>query len=254
MALLEFYMDKDLILQVKKKREFSGLPENLVWKFLKKNNLDIKETRANLRKFYGVFLTNKVLKGKTKEVLNSHISSKGRDYPNFYKEIFEGISNNFSVIDLGCGVNGFSLQELQESLGVLNYCGVEASKQIVDITNNFFTRSSFNAKVIWGDLFNIGEISRLIKNIKSPKVILMLQVIDALESLEKDYSKKLLLEIEKSLGGKDFVVISMPLKSISGRKNFEVGRQWLKKFLDETFNIEKDFVVGNERIFVVRKN
>jgi hypothetical protein len=248
-------MDKELILKVKGKKIFSELPDGLIWRFLEKNNLEIKETRADLRKFFGVFLTNRVLKGVDKDILKSHISSKGRDYLNFYNEIFGDVKGIKSVIDLGCGANGFSYSFLEGVLGNINYHGVEAAGQLVKKMNDYFDLEGFgNAGVVNLDLFEKEKVLKILSDSKSPKVVMLLQVIDALENLKKDYSKELLLGLKDSLESKDLVVISMPLKSISGRKKFEVRRTWLKEFLERNFLIERDFNVGDERVFLVRKD
>jgi hypothetical protein len=248
-------MDEKLILDVKKKKVLSGLPDELVWRFLEKNNLDIKSTRSDLRKFFGVFLTNKVLKGDGESVLASHISSKDRGYKEFYNRVFENIKDVQAVIDLGCGANGFSYSYLKEVFGKINYLGVEASGQLVDNMNKYFLENGFgNAKVVCMDLFRRMQIFNLITKSKSPKVILMLQVIDAMESVSKNSSKEFLLKLKDILNRRDFIIITMPMKSISGRKKFEADRKWLRDFLNKEFKLINEFIFGNERIFRVRKN
>ena len=54
----------NLIREVKKKKEFSGLPDSVVKRALAESGDDVKEARSLLRKYFGVFLTNRVLKGK----------------------------------------------------------------------------------------------------------------------------------------------------------------------------------------------
>ena len=219
-------MDKQLITKVKKKKIFSKLPDSLVWRVLEKNDGNVKLARAELRKFLGVFLSNKVLKGEGVEVLKSHISSKGRNYDEFYGEIFEGFGGFESVVDLGCGVNGLSYNFLKKYVGGIVYVGLEASGQVVENVNRYFDKVGLNKKcnVIDMDLFDLEEVVKIVGGAKSPRCVFMLQVIDALEALEKNYSKKLLLKLKKVLDKGDVVVISMPLKSISGRKKFEARR------------------------------
>lgn len=246
-------MDKELIKEVKKKKEFSKLPDSIVKKALELSDENVKEARAFLRKYFGVFLTNKVMKGKTEEVLSSHISSKLRDYSQFYKRIFSGKKFS-SVIDLGCGANGFSYNSLKDVLGNIEYLGIEASGQVVENTNEYFKKQNFvDAKVLCLDLFDKEKIFDLVRKSKEPKVILMLQVVDALESLEKNFSKELLLGLEEILTNADLLIITMPLNSISGKKKFEARRSWISTFLEENFVVKEDFSLGNERIFLVRK-
>lgn len=242
-----------LIVEVKKKKEFSNLPDSIVERALTISKENIKDARAFLRKYFGVFLTNKVLKGKTEEVLSSHISSKFRDYRLFYEKIFEGKKAN-SVVDLGCGANGFSYSFIREVLGEVDYIGVEASGQVVENTNYFFKENKIRlAKVEHLDLFNLEEVLEITEKAKSPKAILILQTLDALESLERNYSKKLLLGLSDVVSKEDFLVVSMPLTSISGKKTFEAKRSWISVFLEENFKLGKDFNLGNERIFIFSK-
>lgn len=245
-------MVNELVKEVKKKREFSQIPDSIVAKILETDK-DVKLARASLRKYFGVFLTNKVLKGKTEKVLESHISSKLRDYREFYKRIFQGKKFN-SVIDLGSGANGFSYNFLKEELGDFEYFGVEASGQIVDNTNEYFkSQKIMRARVECLDLFEKKAVFDLINMVEEPRAILMLQVVDALESLERNFSKEFLVKMQENLTMEDLIVISMPLNSISGKKKFEARRTWISTFLEENFIIKDDFNLENERIFLVRK-
>ena len=168
---------------------------------------------------------------------------------------FENIKDVQAVIDLGCGANGFSYSYLKEVFGKINYLGVEASGQLVDNMNKYFLENGFgNAKVVCMDLFRRMQIFNLITKSKSPKVILMLQVIDAMESVSKNSSKEFLLKLKDILNRRDFIIITMPMKSISGRKKFEADRKWLRDFLNKEFKLINEFIFGNERIFRVRKN
>ncbi|MBT7706173.1 hypothetical protein HN747_01875 [archaeon] len=246
-------MDKKIIAEIKKKREFSGLPDSLVARFSEKCDGRVKETRALLRKFFGVFLTNKVLKGEGVEILKHHKSSMERDYRAYYSEIFNNIKPIKAVIDLGCGANGFSYELLKDIFGTIDYIGLEAVGQLVDKMNNYFTEENlFNARAAWGDMFDIKNIKQIIQESKKPVCVMLLQSIDAMESLEKNSSKTLLLEIGSLLDKKDSIVISMPIRSISGKKKFEAKRVWLTDFLDEHFNILSEYEIGDEKVIIVQ--
>ena len=62
--------------KVKQKREFSQLPDSIIERALKKSDGDVKEARSILRKYFGVFLTNKVLKMSGEELLKIHFSKR----------------------------------------------------------------------------------------------------------------------------------------------------------------------------------
>ena len=242
-----------------KKKKISSLPDSIIEKVAKLVNDDVKMARVLLRKYFGVFLTNRVLKakGSADEILKMHISSSKRDYREFYTEIFSDIGVVGSVIDLGAGVNGFSYSSLKKRLGNVNYVAVEAVGQLVENMNNYFEGENFSAKAICENLFNIENILKILKEQEKPRVVFMFQIIDALENLEKNFSKKFILEISK---GCEWIVLSLPTESLSGRKKFDVNRKWILDFLsskddsgepDGNFNIRKDYSSNGERLIIV---
>ena len=253
---------KDLIEKIKQKREFSGLPDKIIENVLNqkqiKNKSDeerVKLSRAFLRKYFGVFMTNKVMKGKDEKVLESHISSKKRDYLEFYKRISSIVGNNFkSVIDLGCGMNGFSYNYIRESFGEVKYTGMEATKQLCDLQNEFFNNNEIsNANVVWGDLFNCVVVKDIFKESRSPRIILLLQVVDALENIEPNFAKEFLSSLREYMGGEDVLVISNPMKSISGNNRFDIKRRWLDEFVKNNFNFIDKFELFDEEFLVAKR-
>lgn len=240
-----------LINEVKRKREFSQLPDSIVERALLKSGNDVKNARAILRKYFGVFLTNRILKKTGEDLLENHLSSKKRDYEKFYGEIF-GDKKFLSVVDIGAGVNGFSMKFLKE-FGIENYYGIEASGQLVKKMNEFFKEKYYDSNYIWLDLFEIDEVKKIILGAKSPRVIFLFQIVDALESFGKNYSKKLMSMILENISENDKVIITLPIESLGGRKKFAVNRKWLVDFLSGNSKIEKDFEMNGERVVVIRK-
>ncbi len=236
----------DLVGEVKKKKEFSGVPDSVVGRALCESKDDVKEARALLRKYFGVFLTNRVLH-KSGNKLDVHISSKKRDYGEFYGEIFSGIRDVKSIVDLGCGVNGFSYEFLPRGV---SYVGVEAAGQLVDQMNIFFKDNYFDGRAICGDLFDLDLVRGILEKAKCPRVVFLFQVVDALENMERNFSLKLIGEIMKNC---EVLVLSLPLVSLGGGKKFAVKRKWLMDFLAENYNVLRDFEMFGERILVVQK-
>ena len=71
--------DKEIILKIKEKKEFSELPDSLVEKVLARvastdDKSKIKEVRKVLRKVFTAFLTDKLIRGKLEgeEILKKH--------------------------------------------------------------------------------------------------------------------------------------------------------------------------------------
>ena len=154
------------------------------------------------------------------------------------------------MIDLGCGVNGFSYKFLPQ---YVNYVGVEGVGQLVKLTNNYFRDRGFEkAHVFHRDLFDLNFVVDILRKLEKnkPRVVFMFQIVDALEFFEKDFSKKFLLGISRN---SEFVVLSFALSSLSGRKKFEVSRKWLLDFICENFEVVSDFQLANER-FIILKN
>ena len=242
-------MEKELIAEIKKKKEFSQLPDSVVARAGEKSGWDVKKARAILRKYFGVFLSNKILGGKldAEEVLKKHLSTRNRDYVKLYKRIFEG-NKIRSVVDLGCGVNGFSYGFMPNSV---NYAGIEAAGQLVGQMNNYFKDKGFeDAQAVQGDLFDLCFVLKILKKQKKPRVVFMFQIVDALEFFKKDFSKKFLLEISREC---EKIVLSFSLKSLSGKTRFKVSRGWLLDFLRKEFEIVDEFEIGDERFLVLKK-
>jgi hypothetical protein len=251
----------DIIKKVKEKKEFSGLPDSLIEKVLlqkqiknKSEEEKVKLVRSFLRKYFGVFLTNKVLKGNDTSVLSSHISSKKRDYSQFYERLSHIVGNEFKgIIDLGCGMNGFSYSFILEVFGKISYLGIESTRQLCDLQNDYLEKNEFpNAKVVWGDLFNLDEVKTLVKDSSPSRLIMLLQVVDALESVEPNFSKVLLSDLKSYIGKGDTLVISNPLKSISGRNRFGIKRKWLDEFVKENFKVIDKFDLFDEEFLIAK--
>jgi hypothetical protein len=234
-----------MISEVKRKREFSGLPDSIVKRALRLSKGDVKDARALLRKYFGVFLTNRVLKGKG-DLLRVHMSSKKRDYEEFYGKIFSVVGDVESVVDLGCGVNGFSYEYLPNGV---SYVGVEAVRQLVDLGNDYFEGKCFDGRVYHLDLFDVDGVKKVLKEARKPRVVFMFQVVDALENLERDFSKKFILEIAKDC---EWIVLSLPTESLGGRNKFAVQRKWMLGFLEENFLIKESLVSRGEKIIILK--
>lgn len=252
-------MGIDLIKKIKDKKEFRGLPDSIISIVL--NNLEsegfegdfLKESRAILRRYFGVFLTNKVVKPKNlmdyESILKSHKSSSSRDYSSFYKKLLR--NEKFDVVfDFGCGVNGFSYPYLLDEFEC-TYIGVEASEVLVNNMNSFFKKERYNAKAIWIDLFDLKKVEKLLKSCGGRKLIFCFQLIDALEKLEGGYGLKFLDKVLSLMSKGDVLILSFPLKNLSGRRELAVKRNWVIDFLEDNAKIIRDFLIEDERFLLI---
>lgn len=242
------------------KKEFSKIPEEDILlaygKFERRQCSEeekIRLTRDLLRKVYSAFTSGKLLGIKDKEeewILRKHLSTRERlnSYTKLYEKLFDGVKR-CSVIDLGSGINGFSYKFFPKNVKV-NYTGVEAVGQFADLMNFYFEKNKLNAKAVHESLFNIKEIKKLIEECEKPRIIFLFKVIDSLEMIEGDYSKKLLREITPLC---DRVIVSFATRSMIRRDKFKVNRKWIIDFISENFNLLEDFETGNERYIIFKE-
>lgn len=251
---------EEIIKNVISKRDFSKIPEKdilLAYKQFEKRQCSEEEkirlTRDLLRKVYSAFLSGKLLNIKDKGeewFLRKHLSTSER--MNYYKELYGRLFKNTkkcSVIDLGSGINGFSYKFFPNDVKV-NYTAVEAVGQLVDLMNYYFKKENIDAKAIHESLFELEKIKEAINGVKGEKIIFLFKVIDSLEMIEGNYSKKLLNEITPLA---DRVIISFATRSMMKQEKFKVNRKWIIDFVKEKFELLEDFNLGNER-YIAFKN
>lgn len=254
MKIRENLSKQELLQKIIEKKEFSDLPRFDVEKVLtffdkphRTNEEKIKLSRNLLRKMYSVFASDKILTKKNESAewfLKKHISTKERfaDYEKIYDRIFSGFKKEkINVFDLGAGINGLSYNLLPKKT---NYTGVEAVGQLVNLMNNYFKREKIIGKAIHESLFNLNEIKNILSKTNGKKIIFLFKVLDSLEMLERDYSKKILLELMPLV---DEIVISFATRSLVRREKFKASRGWLINFIGENFRILDDFDYGSER-------
>ncbi len=251
-------MSDELIRKIKEKKEYSKIPDKLIKKILNTiNSSDEKEkvklVRSLLRKRFTAFMNNKLIKEKDLS-LRFHSSTRERiaHYDELYEELVlilrELDIKEFSLIDLGCGINGLSYEFLRKKGLNPFYLGIEIVGQIVELMNSYFKKEGINGKVLQIDLLNKEEVLKAIQKTKEPRIIFLFKVIDALEEFRRNYSKELLLALKEM---SELIVISYSIRSMSG-KRFIVNRNWLKSFINENFEIVKTLKTFNEEYLFLR--
>ena len=259
----------ELIKKVMKKREFSRLPErDVMLAFGKFDNgkygdeEKVKLTRELLHKVFGAFASQKLLSPKSKDVewiLRKHLSTRER-LP-YYEKVYDRLLKGFekvSIIDLGAGINGFSYNYFEKDV---NYIGVEAIGQLVDLMNDYFVKEKIEGKAVHLSLFELEKIKKLIKEVKGNKIVFLFKTVDCLEMLKKDYSKKLvsgIVDLVNTQGGHENlsrgrVVVSFATKSMGKGTRFRANRNWFFDFVKKDFKVLDDFEIGGERYLVFSK-
>jgi hypothetical protein len=252
-------MDEDIYSKIIKRKQFSQLKKidvEIAWKSFEKRQVSeeekIKLTRDLLGRSQIMFTSKRFLKSKLFEedwILKRHVSTSERYnfYDELYSRIFGKSKEKSTVFDLGAGINGFSYKFLPSKI---KYFAIESIGQLVEIQNKYFESRSFNAKAIHESLFDLDKITKIILKEKGRKVMFLFKVIDSLEILEKNYSKKLLLKLIPLV---DKVVVSFATRSLVKKSKFKATRNWIYYFIEENFQIIDDFELGNERYISFRK-
>ena len=115
--------------------------------------------------------------------------------------------------------------------------------------NNYFRKEKINGEAVHESLFELKKIKSIIKKQKKPRIVFLFKTLDSLEMLERDYSKKLLLEIISLC---DRVVVSFATRSMIKKKRFHAKRSWIVDFIKENFEVLDDFEIGGERYIVFK--
>ena len=236
-------MNSEILSEIKKKREFSQLPDidiELAYNHFEKRQADngekIRLTWELLRKIFNAFVSKKLLSLKNKDeewILRKHASTRERlpYYIEIYKKIFKDYKKA-RIIDLGAGINGFSYGFFKK-LGInVDYTAIESVGQLVDLMNFYFKEKKLAGKAIHLSLFEKKKVLDIISHEKPPRIVLLFKIIDALESLKRDYSMELILDIAKTA---ERLVLSFPTKSLGSREKFHANRKWIVDFLENNF-------------------
>ncbi len=250
-------MDNEIYKKIVSKKEFSRLPRRdveLAFAHFEKRAVSEEEkirlTRDLLHRVFASFVSQKILSPRNREaewILRKHISTRERMgfYRQVYERLLKGFGGKINIIDLGCGINGVSFNYLGGRN--INYIGVEAVGQLVDLTNRYFEKEKIPGRVFHESLFDLKKIKGLIKRQSGKKVVFLFKIVDCLEVIERDYSKKLLKGIA-SLA--DRIVVSFATRSLVSRRKFFVSRKWFFDFLNENFKVTDDFILSSERYMV----
>ncbi len=255
---------QELIKKIMQKKEFSQLPQKdveIAFSHFEKRQTSYEEkirlSRDLLHKVFGAFGSRKLFSAKNKDFewyLKKQLSTRERFlfYKEIYKRVLGGLDKEISVFDLGAGVNGFSYSYFRKVGFNADYYAIESIGQFVKLMNSYFLENKINGKAFHLSLFEKEKIKEIIKNKggRKQKIIFLFKVIDSLEYLEKDYSKKLLLEFGEI---SDRIVVSFPTESIAKRKKFRAERKWFLNFIKCNFQILDDFETGAEKFLVFKK-
>lgn len=222
----------------------------------KKIKLLIKTVRAKVRKVYGLFHDTRIEKrdallddyemNRDKDalvdILRLHLSTKERiSYmEELYDKIFKVTGKPEKILDLGCGLNPLTYPWMDVKA---EYYAVEFNQKDVEFINRFFKVEKIKGKAIKLDLLDD------YKKIKSHAVdvCFLFKVLDSLERVKRYIS----YEIIKNVNAK-FIVVSFPLKTVTGKQMRLEQRNWFEKLLgrlDKQFQV---FSFKNEIFYLIQ--
>ncbi|PIZ51885.1 hypothetical protein COY27_02260 [Candidatus Woesearchaeota archaeon CG_4_10_14_0_2_um_filter_33_13] len=279
---------QELIKQIKQKKELKELSDEYIQDYLYKffqqeiklfNQIVddfnpksanykrvLKEVRAKLRRVYGLFrVEDQATKRREiielyfiqpeneqliKDILATHSSTKERlpFYEQLYKKIFAITKIPKSIIDLGCGINPFSIQFMQ--LKELKYLAYDLSEEEIGFIKRYFSLlhqqdPSFNGEA------HILDALRWTRLLELPivDICFLFKMTDVLDQ-GKGHKKS--EEIIKAIPAK-YVVVSFPTLTMSGKKMNHPRKGWIElvcKRLNYKFRLLE---FSNELFYVINK-
>ncbi|MEK6969964.1 MAG: hypothetical protein AABW48_06055 [Nanoarchaeota archaeon] len=259
---------RELIQAIKKKKELSQISESFVRKelqhYLSQNpklkspeqlnprsanyKQIVKGVRARLRRVYGLFREELDPKKRSaEEILQMHSSTKERlsFYPELYRKLFEITNKPKSIIDLGCGVNPFSISFMK--LKQLDYYAYDLSKDEIKRLNKFF-KQIHQKNPFFNGTGKVLDISNL-TGIPPADLCFLFKMTDI---LDQGKGHKVTEEIIRKVPAK-FVVVSFPTKTMSGKRMNYPRRKWIE-LMCQRLNYEVKIIeFSNELFYVIKK-
>lgn len=264
---------KELIAEIKRKKELQELAEEFVRKqliFILNQNQKIllqlelsfnpksanykqiiKLVRNKLRRSYGLFRQEKIGDAPPESLLKKHSSTKERKeiYPEIYSKIFKITGKPKTILDLGCGINPFSLEYM--NLKELNYYAYDLSQKEIDILNKYFqtihaTNHKFHGQA---EIFDILNFEKL-KNLPQADLCFLFKMTDILDAGKGHKNTELAI---KSIPA-EFVVISFSTKTMSGKPMNAPRRKWMEWLCNRLGYEYQVWEFENELFYVIRKD
>jgi hypothetical protein len=209
----------------------------------------VKGVRSELRKVHGLFQRDveRQLESKKqyKEILSSHASTRERlsFYSSLYKKIFKITGKPSVVLDLGCGLNPFSIPFME--LLKLRYYAYDVNVKEMKLVKKYF-------KLLKSQNFSgvIGILNLLkLKELKKADVCFLWKVTDVLDgSKGHKKSEEVIVKVPAT-----FVVVSFPTFTVRGVRMNKPRRKWIElmcKRLDYSYKLIEE---KNEIFYVVEK-
>ncbi|PIN74837.1 hypothetical protein COV17_04595 [Candidatus Woesearchaeota archaeon CG10_big_fil_rev_8_21_14_0_10_36_11] len=275
---------QEIITVIKLKKELNTISDefvqNQVYEYVTKNTkaiqfltkpkskeykLVVKEVRAQLRKVYGLFrsgeetkkrkelvdtlrgVSSQKQKESIKQILETHSSTQERIaiYEELYEKIFALTKKPKIIIDLGSGINPFSIPYMK--LQNVNYYAYDISQEEIDSLNTFFTFLHAKNKNFKGN----AEILDILHFAKLPKadICFLFKMTDV---LDRGKGHKTTEEMVLRIPAK-YIVISFATRTMSGKKMTAPRRNWMEWMCTRLGFTYAILEFPNEIFYVVKK-
>jgi len=221
----------------------------------------IKAVKNRLHQIYGAFLSKEErqklrelisilekdhsnIMDIAKMILQLHQSTRERldIYGELYREIFDTTGRPSSILDLACGLNPFSIPWMNIE-GPIEYHAYDIDSIVIESINKFLAILGYPQLARIKDIL-FDEIEDCVD------VCLIFKFLPTAERIKKGLSIKLLEAINSK-----FIVVSFPLKSISGKERGMLDNysRLFEPIFQKSHKIIKKFTLGNEMFYILIK-
>lgn len=240
--------------KLEKAKKFSEFSRSGEFKELK------RLVREELRKVFGVFDKDEKREKRTllssidadpqdraaiQRLLALHQSSKERlpHYAEIYRRIFAITGEPKIILDLGCGFNPYSYDDLGCAPF---YIAVDLPNSDLEQIGRFFKRKGLHGYTFGLDLTAEHEKLRSMHRVD---VAFLFKLLDSLETVTRHVSTGLLDDVNAR-----WLIVSFPTVSIGGKKRIASERRaWFEKILARKRWKHERFELGGEIFYVIRK-
>jgi len=202
----------------------------------------IKDVRASLRKVYGLFRTREQelkrkelleelsvspahLRSICQAILDTHPPTRERlpFYENFYRKLFRITGEPSSILDLGCGLNPFSLVFMKAK--TVTYYAYDIDEEEISLLNKFFAQLHKHNPAWKGraDILDLLHWARL-SHLKKMDLCFLLKMTDVLDRGKGHKATEAVIRMVPA----GYVVVSFPTLTMSGRKMNVPQRRWIE--------------------------
>lgn len=178
------------------------------------------------------------------KVLSFHASTRERlpltDTDRIFSELFRGLPENFTVLDLACGIDPIYL-----AARGINVTGTDISGESVDLINMFGAAASLRCRAFCRDLLCRDPVPE-----GRYSATLLFKVLPLLDRQRKGAADEVLASVHA-----DRIIVSFPTRTLSGRN---VGMEnhyteWMKEHVPCGRHIAHSFSSDNEIFFIMEE-